>query len=337
MRGKVGRLKDARKPAYFSRSDGSFLQSLNNRMPSDVTTSATQRPEASGLIDELKCLASPWILGLAIVLIPSYVMLAERVWSSDEQGHGPIILGVTLWLAWQRRQALIDLPEQPAHVAGWLSILIGFVAYAVGRSQYVDTLEILAHLPMLGGVLLLTKGWKGLRWGGFLLFFLLFMVPLPGVLVQSLTTPLKIAVSIAAEWVMRLFDYPVARTGVILYVGQYQLLVADACAGLNSMFTLEALGLLYMNMMNYTSVKRNATLATLVIPIAFMANVIRVIILVLVTHHFGDAAGQGFVHSFAGMLLFGVALTMMIMVDGVLGKFFFKGDAHVATKSEVKA
>ncbi len=115
--------------------------------------------------------------------------------------------------------------------------------------------------------------------------------------------------------------YPVARTGVIMSVGPYQLLVADACAGLNSMFTLEALGMLYMNLMNYTNVKRNVTLALLLIPIAFLANIVRVMILVLVTYHFGDEAGQGFVHGFAGMVLFMVALMLMLLTDKFLGLF----------------
>jgi exosortase len=114
----------------------------------------------------------------------------------------------------------------------------------------------------------------------------------------------------------------VGRAGVVVSVGQYQLLVADACAGLNSMFTLEALGLLYMNLMRYTNAARNVTLAILVIPIAFAANIIRVMILVLVTYHFGDEAGQGFVHGFAGMILFLAGLTLMLLTDRLLGLFF---------------
>lgn len=260
-------------------------------------------------------------VGLAVLFVPSYIMLAQRVWGSDEQGHGPIILAVSLWLAWSKRSALFDLPDRCAP-AGWLVLGLGLVAYVIGRSQAVDTLEIAAHIPILAGCLLLFKGWRGLRWGLFFLFFLLFMVPLPGILVQTITTPLKIAVSHVAEAVLHAGGYPVARSGVILYVGQYQLLVADACAGLNSMFTLEALGLLYMNLMNHTSVKRNVSLAVLVIPIAFAANVIRVVALVLVTHYFGDEAGQGFVHGFAGMVLFMVALTLMLFTDNLLGKVF---------------
>ena len=109
--------------------------------------------------------------------------------------------------------------------------------------------------------------------------------------------------------------YPIGRSGVVLTVGPYQLLVADACAGLNSMFTLEALGLLYMNIMNYKSVLRNLIMAMMIVPISFIANIVRVCILVLVTYHFGDEAGQGFVHGFAGMVLFIVALTLILACD----------------------
>lgn len=115
---------------------------------------------------------------------------------------------------------------------------------------------------------------------------------------------------------------PVGRSGVMLTIGQYQLLVADACAGLNSMFTLEALGMLYMNLMRYTSVARNLTLALLLVPIAFVANIGRVMILVLVTYFFGDEAGQGFIHGFAGMVLFLLALMLMLLADRVLNLCF---------------
>ena len=283
-----------------------------------------ERPDPAPSVNPVNLTAHwPGLLicaALATLVLPSYVTLASTVWASDEQGHGPIILLVTLWLMWGRRRSLLALPDTPAALPGWSLLIAGLVLYAIGRSQQVDTLEVFAHLPLIASALSLTKGWAGLRWGAFYLFFLLFMVPLPGLLVQALTTPLKIVVSYVAEALMHNMGFPVARTGVILYVGQYQLLVADACAGLNSMFTLEALGLLYMNLMNYTSVRRNALLAALIIPIAFSANVVRVMVLVLVTYHYGDETGQGFVHDFAGMVLFLVALTLMLLVDGVISR-----------------
>jgi exosortase B len=168
-------------------------------------------------------------------------------------------------------------------------------------------------------VALLLRGPAALRVAWFPIFFLVFFVPLPGVFVQMLTVPLKSAVSHVVEALLYHLGYPIARTGVVLNIGPYQLLVADACAGLNSMFTLEALGLLYMNLMGYTSRLRNVLLAVLIIPISFGANIVRVLILVLVTYYFGDAAGQGFIHGFAGMVLFLVGLVLMLATDTVLG------------------
>ena len=94
--------------------------------------------------------------------------------------------------------------------------------------------------------------------------------------------------------------------------------MADACAGLHTLFTLEALGLLYLNIIRHDSLFRNAALAILIVPISFTANVIRVIILTLITYHFGDEAGQGFLHGFAGMVLFLSALLLIIGVDSLL-------------------
>lgn len=271
----------------------------------------------------------PLLIGLCALYLPTYLVLAHTVWASDEQGHGPIILAISLWLMWRQRVKFIELPEQPAIVPGSILLVLGFLLYALGRTQQLDTFEVASQILVLAAAILITKGWAALRLMAFPLFFMIFMVPLPSILVQTVTVPLKMLVSVAAESILYRFDYPVARTGVVISVGQYQLLVADACAGLNSMFTLEALGLLYMNIMNYTSVARNVTLAILIIPISFCANVVRVMILILVTYHFGDAAGQGFVHGFAGMVLFMVALTMILIVDSILS-FVFKQRAASA-------
>ena len=260
------------------------------------------------------------VLAFLVLLAPTVLDLSRQVWNTDEQGHGPIIGAVSLWLIWKRRQDVIDAPYKPALFLGGVLFVLALVMYALGRSQQILQGEVLGVIALAASLLLLLRGVQGLKAVAFPLFFLLFMVPLPGVLVQAVTIPLKTAVSYVAEFLMHHAGYPVGRTGVILTVGQYQLLVADACAGLNSMFTLEALGLLYMNLMGYTSKLRNVLLAILIIPIAFIANVVRVIILILVTYHFGDEAGQGFVHTFAGMVLFGVGLTMMLVTDTLVGR-----------------
>lgn len=272
------------------------------------------------------------LAGFLVLYVPSYLDVARTVWTTDEQGHGPIILAVSLWLLYGHRHALAALPAQPAWGLGLPLLVLGLVFYGLGRSQSLLGVEVGSQIMLLCALTLGFLGKRALRLIWFPLFFLAFMTPLPEVLVADLTAPLKSAVSTVSAHLLHAMGYPVSRAGVVLNVGQYQLLVADACAGLNSMFTLEALGLLYMNLMRYTSVARNVTLSILVIPIAFLANVVRVLVLVLVTYHFGDAAGQGFVHSFAGMVLFLVGLLLVLFTDYLLG-WFFKEPAPVVVQS----
>jgi exosortase B len=179
-------------------------------------------------------------------------------------------------------------------------------------------LEVGSLIWWLAALALLLRGPKQLKAIWFALFFLLFMIPLPGTVVDALTQPMKMAVSWMAEQILFGVGYPISRSGVVLQIGPYQLLVADACAGLHTLFTLEAMGLLYLNVVRSSSIFRNVALAILIVPISFSANVIRVMVLTLITYHLGDEAGQGFLHGFAGMVLFLSALMLIILADSAL-------------------
>lgn len=256
-------------------------------------------------------------VAFATLLFPSLYDLATQVWTSEEQGHGPIVLGVSLWLLYSNWRAMLDARSAPSGWA-WPFLLTGIVLYVLGRTLQIYLFEIGAFIPLMIAVGLQLVGSAGLRKQWFAIFFLFFLIPLPSGIVETLTMPMKMAVSYVAEWLLHMLNYPISRSGVILQIGQYQLLVADACAGLHTLFTLEALGLLYLNLVKRDSLSRNLTLAILIVPISFTANTIRVVVLCLITYHFGDEAGQGFLHSFAGIVLFMSALILILMVDTLL-------------------
>jgi len=260
---------------------------------------------------------SPVILGLAILYLPSLKDLFTTIWASDEQMHGPIVLGISLWLLWRNWPAMLAAPQNTTNWA-WPLIVFALLLYALGRSQDILLFEIGSVIWLLVGIGLLNFGHKAVRLQWFALFFMCFMVPLPGTVVDTVTMPMKMFVSYVAEHVLHWAGLPIARSGVILQVGQYQLLVADACAGLHTLLTLEALGLLYLNLVRRDSALRNITLALLIVPISLTANVIRVMALTLITYYWGDAAGQGFLHGFAGMVLFLSALLLIVGFDSAL-------------------
>lgn len=276
--------------------------------------------------------------GLALLFVPSIHDLLRGPWSTEEQGHGPIILGLALWLLWRKWPAVVAAASPSgAPAAGAIPLLLGLILYTLGRSQHILMFEIGAIPVVLAALIWAVFGARALREVWFAVFFMLFMVPLPGELVAALTLPMKMAVSFVTEAVLFDVGYPISRAGVILQIGQYQLLVADACAGLQTLLTLEALGLFYLNLKPHTSAVRNLVLALLIVPISFCANVIRVIVLTLITYHAGSSAGQGFLHSFAGIVLFLTALTLIMSADSALQWQLRRRAARMRTEQGVLA
>lgn len=257
-----------------------------------------------------------------VLYIPTLLDLFQGIWRSDDQLHGPIVLGIALWLIYKKWPTMIKVSrgQRPGWI-GWPIFVLGLMLYVLGRSQDILAFEVGSVIWILAGTILLKRGPTALLTQSFALFFMLFMVPLPSVIVDAVTMPMKMAVSFVAEQFLFWAGYPIGRSGVILQIGQYMLLVADACAGLHTLLTLEALGLLYLSVVRRDSAFRNIGLAILIVPISFTANVIRVMVLSLITYHFGDEAGQGFLHGFAGMVLFMSALLLIIGFDLVLQRY----------------
>jgi exosortase B len=258
------------------------------------------------------------VLGLMYAPV-LYALLNGGLWSSSEHGHGPIVLGVCLWLMHKRwaeaRPTLVPEPDRPL---AWAALLLGALLYLGGRVFDVVYAEVGSVIPMLIGVLLLIDGRGTVKALAFPLAFMVFMIPLPGFIVDPVGQAMKLMVSTAVDSLLHAAGYPISRTGVILQIGPYQLLVADACAGMRTLFMLEALGILYLNIVRHSSWFRNIALAVLIVPISFSANIIRVVVLSLITYYLGDEAGQGFLHGFAGMVLFLSALALIISADTLL-------------------
>jgi exosortase B len=272
---------------------------------------------------------APLIAGALAMYVPTGIDLFRGYWLSDDNAHGPLVLAISVWLLhrkWAELQPAVRPAGDGPSPGAWALIAVALFFYVFGRSQQIIQAESVSLIPLLMGLTVLLYGGKVLKQAWFPFFFMLFMVPLPGTVVDPVTLPMKTAVSYFAEQLMHAAGYPVARVGVILYVAQYQMLVADACAGLRTLFTLEALGLLYLNLIRYQSVGRNIGLALLIVPISMSANVIRVVVLCLVTYYLGDEAGQGFLHGFAGFVLFFSALALTLGADSLLRLIFGKRD-----------
>lgn len=261
----------------------------------------------------------PVVVGLLVATGFTASRLAQEVWSTERGAHGPLVLGTGLWLLARAFAPVEDGRAAPAPLL-WVAGAASVALYAFGRA--FDFLMLEAG-GLYGLFLTTLAAWfplTQLRRNIVPLAYLAFLVPPPGYLLDRVTMPLSEFVSFAATHILSFAGLPITRNGITMQVGQYQLLVEDACSGLNSIMGLFALALFYAYAVHGAPVRRTLALLASVLPIAIIANLVRVIVLVLLTYFVGNEAAQGFLHDFAGLTLFAVALAMMFLLDRLLGE-----------------
>jgi exosortase len=261
----------------------------------------------------------PLAAGL-LLAIPTLIRLGQQSWTKEIGAQGPIVLATGAWLVWRRWDAM-RLEAQPG--ALWLTltgILISLPIYIFGRAYDFLSLEALG-LYGFGLALLHDRfGLKVMLSNWFPLLYLGFLLPPPGWLVDQITAPLKLLVTTLATLIVDPTGIPIMQQGVTMTVGPYQLLVEDACSGMNSLIGLISITLFYIYLLRNASWRYSAFLVALIIPIAIAANVLRIITLILLTYFFGDAVGQGFLHMTSGLLLFALSLLIMFSIDRVASR-----------------
>lgn len=257
-------------------------------------------------------------LGLAVTVIPTVIAMAQQSWSQESGVHGPLVLATAVWLIW-RNWDDIRAEARPGNLALAVPVvLLMAAAYVFGRAFNFLLIEVAALLGALLAIAYAYVGHRVLMKMWFPIFYLLFLIPLPGWVLDSITQPLKILVSDITTWLLSAVGYPITQVGVTIYIAQYQLLVEDACAGLNSLISLTAVGLFYIYLMHNASWRYSLLLLVLLLPIAIAANVVRVIILVLLTYYAGNEVAQGYLHDFAGIVTFVSALLLIFGIDKLL-------------------
>jgi len=256
----------------------------------------------------------------ALMALPMFFNVAKYSWSTEQGGHGPLVLATGLWLLWREYQ-IADAPtSQPRPLLASLGIAALLTVYFLARVTGILEIEAFAiYGAFLVGAYLLWGG-RILRQLWFPLAYLALTLPPPDSVVAAITQPIKIVISQVAVWLLHGLGYPIANSGVMIQIAQYELLVAAACAGLNSILSLSAICLFYGYLRHRSDAVQLFFIALAIIPVAILSNFVRVLILILITYYFGEAAAQGFLHNFAGLTMFLVALMSIFAYDEAVDK-----------------
>lgn len=252
------------------------------------------------------------------VAVPTMQLVARESWSTEQGAHGPLVLLTGIWLLMRAWRTAGPVAPPPAWRAA-LVLLPLLALFVVARiSQVVEVEGYIMYAVLLAGAYAIVGG-AMLRRLAFPLVYMAFVFPPPETMVYALTLPMKIAITKGAVGLLALIGYPIGYTGVWIQVGQYQLLVAAACSGLNSIISLSVLSTFYIYVRRAGDPIRAIALALFIVPVAMAANLVRVLILILLTYHAGEAAAQGFLHNFAGFTMFVAALLILFAIDAAIG------------------
>ncbi len=296
---------------------------MADMMVEDVApTSPVAQPPRS-VVSRLKSITiDQWVLlvGLVALTAPTLGYIVDASWSTESGGHGPIVLVTGAWLIWRLWPEVRTIAE-PVPLKRVLVLLVPLLLLAT-IAKITQIIEIEGYLVygVIMSVLYGLIGMKAMRLLWFPLLYMAFIVPPPDTLVAAVTNPLKTYISQYSVLFLYKLGYPIGGAGVTIQIGQYQLLVAQACSGLNSLVSLSAISSFYVYLQRGARVSYSIFLLATILPVAVFANFVRVIILILLTYHVSESAAQGFLHNFAGLTMFVTALLTIFAIDSAVSR-----------------
>lgn len=267
------------------------------------------------------------LVAALLVFVSSFLLLYAPVlrslvsdWTTDDNySHGFVIVPFAVWFAWERRARLGAAVVAPS-VAGLLVLVGGLALLLVGLLGAERFLTRISMLVVIAGGLAFVRGWQSVKVLAFPLAFLLLMIPIPEIIFSRIAFPLQLLASRVGETMLSALSIPVLREGNLIILARTTLEVAEACSGIRSLISLLTLGIIYGYFLDSRlSVRTAVALAT--VPIAIVANSVRVAGTGVAAHHFGEEAAQGFFHTFSGWLVFGVAFGLLFLASQVVLRF----------------
>jgi len=235
--------------------------------------------------------------------------LVMQWWSDPNFSHGFFVPAFSLFLLWQDRSRLRQIQPEPT-LWGLPVIVFAMCTLILGVFGAELFLSRMSLLVLIAGLTIFFRGWKTLRAVLFPLLFLVLMVPLPAIVFSQITFPLQILASKLSAWLLPFLGVPVLREGNVINLPAMPLEVAEACSGIRSLLSLTTLAIMYGYLME-KRISIRIVLALASVPIAVVANGLRIVGTGLLVQYWDPDKAEGFFHAFSGWLIFVVSLLML--------------------------
>jgi exosortase len=274
------------------------------------------RPAEAPYAFALRDLKPTWqvsllFLATALVYAGTVKSLVIDWWRNPDYSHGLLLPFALAYILLQKREKLRAMPFRPA----WFGMGVIVVSQVINLVGYLGAeffLQRFSLLVFLAGLIVFLWGPAHLGESAFALVLLFFAIPLPALIFNAVSLPLQFIASSWAENFLRACQIPVYREGNVLMLSQQTLNVAEACSGIRSLMSLITLGVMIAYFLPFKWWLRAFFVLT-TIPVALVANAFRVGGTGVLGRWFGDAAAQGFFHTFSGWLVFVSAFGFLIL------------------------
>jgi exosortase len=266
---------------------------------------------------------------VVILYAVNFARLSSDWWSDENYSHGFFVPVVFFWMLWQRREVLANSRVLPRPWA-LVIVILALVQLAAGTWGAENFVAHSSLLVLLCGITLYLFGGEVLRVVAFPIGWLLFMIPVPAIILYEITFPLQLLASRLALGVLDLLHVPAVREGNVLYLANFTAGVAEACSGIRSLISMLAFAVLIAYLLNM-SLRSRWILAIASVTIALSMNAARVAGTGLVGNYLSARWAEGFFHTFSGWLLFWVCLGMILGVVHTLRVFEQRGNGERAS------
>lgn len=287
-------------------------------MASGTDVASAAAPESGAAESRRIALASLGVLvclATAVYFPVLYYMVDQWSWD-DNYSHGFLIVPLAAWFAYERKNKL----KRATIKSSWLGVVplaIGTLTLGIGRLG-VELMNMRASFVFtVIGLVLLLLGRQVFRILAFPLLFLFLMVPLPNSVVNVIAFPLQLIATDAAVNVLHALAIPALREGNIIHLANSQLFVAEACSGLRSLTALITLGVTFAYFFRKSMLERTILVAS-TIPIAILVNSFRVALTGVLTHYYGEEVARGWIHQLEGLITFGLAFLLLMVLAWLL-------------------
>lgn len=263
---------------------------------------------------------------LAVIYYPTVGWMWTRWFGGDSYySHGPLIPLVSGALLWLKRRELAATQISSSKL-GLFILSAGLLFHLLSALMFIQSISGFSLPIVIIGLVLYLFGWEFARITLFPLGFLFFIAPAPMQFIAIITFKMKLFASHLAAIAVQLLGIPLVREGSIVHLSNTTIVIGDPCSGLRSLISLTALGILYAYLAK-TSYSKRIALVLASIPIAIIANIVRVIGVIVVANFYGDRiVTDGLVHEAFGFSVFVIALAGLILTGRLLGCQIFKRD-----------